>query len=719
MKRISNMSRRDFLKTGTLLGGGLILGISLPSCVTRQPDTIEPFAPNAFVRIGPDERITVVVNKSEMGQGVYTSLPMLLAEELEADWKTISVQAAPVDHAYDHTEWGPVQGTGGSSSIRSEWDRFREAGAAAREMLISAAADRWKVDRTSCRADSGRILHTSGKSLSFGELVEEAAVLPVPENVPLKAPSEFKMIGKAMPRLDTPDKSTGRAIFGIDVQVPNMLMAVIARPPVFGATVKAVDMAEAKTIPGVMDTFEVKAGVAVVADNTWAALRGRDALKIEWDEGGLTSLDTEQLRTTYAAMAKTPGLVARKDGDPEAVLERAAKTVEADYEVPYLAHACMEPLNCVADVQTDRCEIWTGTQFQTVNRNAAADIAGLKPEQVQLHTTYLGGGFGRRANPASDFVTEAVEVSKKAGRPVKVLWTREDDTRGGYYRPMWVDRIAAGLDQQGNITAWKHTIVGQSIIAGTIFEQGFIKDGIDRTSVEGAQDIPYAVENIRVELHSPATGVPVLWWRSVGHSHTAFVVETFMDELAHAAKTDPLAFRLRLLKSDEPHRAVLETAAERADWGTPVPAGRARGLAVHQSFGSTVAEVAEVSVSPKGEVRVHKVVCVVDCGRTVNPDTVKAQMESAIVFGLSAALHGALTFKQGRVQESNFHDYPILRMNEMPQVDVHIMPSDESPKGVGEPGVPPIAPAVANAIFAATGKRIRRLPISGQDLRKA
>jgi len=719
MKGISNMSRRDFLKTGTLLGGGLVLGISLPSCVTRHPDTIEPFAPNAFVRIGPDERIIVVVNKSEMGQGVYTSLPMLLAEELEADWKTISVQAAPVDHAYDHTEWGPVQGTGGSSSIRSEWDRFREAGAAAREMLISAAADRWKVDRTSCRADSGRILHTSGKSLSFGELVEEAAVLPVPENVPLKAPSEFKMIGKAMPRLDTPDKSTGRAIFGIDVQVPNMLMAVIARPPVFGATVKAVDMAEAKTIPGVMDTFEVKAGVAVVADNTWAALRGRDALKIEWDEGGLTSLDTEQLRTTYAAMAKTPGLVARKDGDPEAVLERAAKTVEADYEVPYLAHACMEPLNCVADVQTDRCEIWTGTQFQTVNRNAAADIAGLKPEQVQLHTTYLGGGFGRRANPASDFVTEAVEVSKKAGRPVKVLWTREDDTRGGYYRPMWVDRIAAGLDQQGNITAWKHTIVGQSIIAGTIFEQGFIKDGIDRTSVEGAQDIPYAVENIRVELHSPATGVPVLWWRSVGHSHTAFVVETFMDELAHAAKTDPLAFRLRLLKSDEPHRAVLETAAERADWGTPVPAGRARGLAVHQSFGSTVAEVAEVSVSPKGEVRVHKVVCVVDCGRTVNPDTVKAQMESAIVFGLSAALHGALTFKQGRVQESNFHDYPILRMNEMPQVDVHIMPSDESPKGVGEPGVPPIAPAVANAIFAATGKRIRRLPISGQDLRKA
>ncbi len=676
--------------------------------------------PNAFIRIGTDSKVTIIVNKSEMGQGVYTSLPMLIAEELECDWKSVRVEAASVDPAYNHTEWGSMQGTGGSSSVRSTWNQFRKAGAAARVMLLEAAAKTWKVHAASCRAEKGFVIHgATGRKLAYGKLVGKAAGIKAPQDVPLKEPKDFSLIGKATRRLDTPEKVNGKGIFGIDAKVPGMLTAVVVRSPVFGGKVKSLNADKARTVPGVRNVVQVNSGVAVVAEHFWQAKRGRDVLEVTWDEGDNTKLSSPEMREEYAKLAKGPGSVAKKKGEPEQAMANAAKQITAEYEVPYLAHATMEPLNCLVDLRDESCEIWTGTQMQTSDRNAAAKIAGLKPEQVKLYTTLLGGGFGRRANPYSDFVAEAVHVAKAIRKPVKVIWTREDDMKGGYYRPMWYDRIAAGLDTIGNPVAWQHAIVGQSIISGTPFEKAMLKDGVDVTSVEGAQDIPYDIPNILVSLHSPKLGIPVLWWRSVGHSHTAFVVESFLDEVAHAGGKDPYEFRRALLKEHPRHRNVLELAAQKAGWGTPLPEGRARGIAVHESFGSFVAQVAEVSVGPTGGVRVHRVVCVIDCGRFVNPDTIEAQMESGIVFGLTAALYGEITFKDGRVVQGNFDDYPMLRMNEMPRVEVYVMPSQEQPQGVGEPGVPPIAPAVCNAIFAATGKRVRRLPIRTEELKRA
>jgi isoquinoline 1-oxidoreductase subunit beta len=722
MSEILNVSRRDFLKTGATLGGGLILGFSLPNRHAFgqvSGHTGGSAMLNSFVRIGPDETVTIVVNHSEMGQGVYTSLPMLVAEELECDWSKIVVEAAPVDPAYNHTQWG-IQGTGGSTSISSEWERLRKVGATAREMLIAAAADTWKVEKTSCRADNGKVIHSSGKSLTYGQLADKASKMPTPKVVQLKDPSTFKIIGKPVKRLDTAEKTNGRGMFGIDVTIPGMLIAVVARPPVFGGKVVSFKAEKAKAVPGVKDVVQVPSGVAVVASGFWPAKVGRDALEIVWDDGANATLSTQSMREQYANTSKTPGTVGRKEGNPQQALQNAANVLRAEYEVPYLAHATMEPLNCVVDLRADSCEIWTGTQFQTADRNAAAQIAGLKPKRVKIHTTLLGGGFGRRANPQSDFVVQAVHVAKASKNPVKVIWTREDDMKGGWYRPMWYDRISGGIDSDGNLVGWHHTIVGQSIIAGTPFEGAMVSaDGVDETSVEGAREIPYDIPNILVDLHTTKIGVPVQWWRSVGHSHTAFVVESFMDELAHAAGKDPYEFRRKLLAKQPRHRAVLELAAEKAGWGGSVPEGRGRGIALHKSFGSFVAYVAEVSVSSGGEVRVHKVVCAVDCGRVVNPNTIEAQMEGAIVFGLTAALYGAVTLKDGRVQQSNFNDYQMLALNEMPKVEVHIVPSQEAPTGVGEPGVPPIAPAVGNAVFAVTGKRIRRLPINSEELRKA
>jgi isoquinoline 1-oxidoreductase beta subunit len=707
----SAIGRRDFLKASAAAGGGLLISLYLPEASSgRTPSGKQVFAPNAFVRIGTDDTVTVILGKSEMGTGIYTALPMLVAEELEADWHKVRVEAAPVDPVYYHPGFR-MQMTGGSTSVQSEWERLRKAGATARVMLITAAAQRWNVDVQSCRAERGYVIHpSSGRRLSFGALADSAATIPVPADVPLKDPSQFTLIGKPTRRLDTPSKTNGNARFGIDARVPGMLTCLIARPPVFGAKPVRINDEKTKRIAGVTAVVPTQAGVAVVANSFWPAKLGRDVIDIEWDEGANATISTARLREQYSTLAKKPGRVARKDGDPAQALQSAAKQITAEYEVPFLAHATMEPLNCLVDLRAGRCEIWTGTQFQSVDRAAAAKVAGLKPESVQLHTLLLGGGFGRRASPISDFVTEAVEVAKAVDAPVKVVWTREDDVRGGWYRPMAYDRVTAGLDEHGNPVAWSHTVVSQSIMAGTMFES-FIKDGLDLSSVEGAVEMAYAIPNVVVDLHTVKVGIPVCWWRSVGNSHTAFVVESFIDELAHAAGKDPYEFRRALLTKQPRHLAALELAATKANWGAPLPKGHGRGIALHFCFDTYVAGVAEVSISEQDTVRVHRFVAAVDCGRVVNPDGVAAQIEGGIVFALSAALKGEITVEGGRVQQSNFHDYQMLRINEAPQIEVHIVSSTERPSGVGEPGVPPAAPAVANAIFAATGKRVRKLPI--------
>ncbi len=719
MSEVTRMSRRQFMKTSALAGGGLLLACHLPFGILDAAATGEAgFAPNAFLRIGPDESVTVIVNKSEMGQGVYTSLPMLLAEELCCDWKRVTFQASPVAPEYNHTQFGPIMVTGGSTSVRSEWERLSLAGAAAREMLVAAAAQEWNVDPGSCRAKNGNVFGPGGKQLSFGKLAAKAAKMRLPKNPQLKSGAKI-LLGKPLHRLDSPTKINGTAVFGIDVTAPGMLTAVITRPPVFGGKVKSFDAVKALAVPGVKQVVAVDAGVAVVADGFWPAQKGRELLEIVWDEGEGATVSTPAMREEYARLSATPGMVARKDGDAAAVLSQAKQRFEVEYEVPYLAHATMEPLNCFVDLKQESCQVRTGSQFQTVDRNAAARVVGLKPEQVILETTFLGGGFGRRACTGSDFVIEASQVAKAVRQPVKVIRSREDDMRAGYYRPMWYDRIAACLDDKGMPLAWHHRIVGQSIIAGTPFESGMVKGGIDDTSVEGAANTPYAIPNLQVELHSPRNPVPVLWWRSVGHSHTAFVMESFLDELAHAAGKDPYQYRRKLLAKHPRTLKVLETAAKKAGWGKPLPAGHGMGIAVHESFGSFIAQVAQVSLDAKGNIKVHRVVCAVDCGRIVNPDTIKAQMESGITFGLSAALYGAITLKNGRVEQGNFDTYPLVRMQSMPPVEVHIIASSEPPGGVGEPGVPPIAPAVANALFAATGARLRSLPMTADKIKSA
>ncbi|ALC15028.1 aerobic-type carbon monoxide dehydrogenase, large subunit, CoxS/CutS family [Desulfuromonas soudanensis] len=714
MSESVDIRRREFLLASAAVGGGLVLGFYLPprggviAAAAAEPASVTP---SAWLRIAADGTVTIIVAKSEMGQGVYTSMPMLIAEELEADWSRVRIEPAPVADVYNHTVFG-VMVTGGSTSVSSSWEQLRTVGAAAKQMLIAAAAKKWEVPVSECRAREGLVSHPgSGRSLGFGALAEGAAGEPVPPVVALKDPGDFRLIGRSLPRLDSPAKVAGTAVFGIDVQRPGMLVAVVSRPPVFGARLKSFKSEAARKVSGVRSVAQIPSGVAVIAEGYWQALKGRKALEIDWEEGEGAALSSEGLREAYRALAETPGTVTRSEGDAGAALAAAPRTLVAEYDLPYLAHAAMEPLNCVVELKDDSCEIWTGTQFQTVDRNAAAKAAGLKPEQVQIHTTYLGGGFGRRANPASDFVVEAVHVARAARAPVKVIWSREDDTRGGWYRPLWYSRLQGGLDEGGTPVAWSHRIVGQSILSGTPFEQAVAAQGFDGTSVEGAMELPYAIPNIRVDLHSPTQVVPVQWWRSVGHSHTGFVVESFLDEMAHAAGHDPYRLRRRLLADHPRHRRVLDLAAEKGGWGEKLPPGKGRGLALHHSFGSYVAQVAEVAVDEKGRIRVERVVCAVDCGRVVHPDTVRAQMESGIVFGLSATLFGELTLEKGRVLESNFHDYPVLRLEETPVIEVHLVESSEKPTGVGEPGVPPVAAAVANAVFAAVGARVRRLPL--------
>ncbi|HXW18276.1 MAG TPA: xanthine dehydrogenase family protein molybdopterin-binding subunit [Candidatus Acidoferrales bacterium] len=717
MSATTMLGRREFIRTSAAVGGGLIVGMHLPALGAGKlpKDAVpQPVAITAYVRIAPDESVTIVANHSEMGQGVYTSLPMLINEELEANWTNIHVLPAPVDPVYNHPVFG-MQMTGGSTSTAAEWDHYRKMGAIARAMLVQAAAQEWSVDPASCHVENGVVIHAaSSRRVSYGSLADAAAKIPAPADVPLKPPKDFGIIGKPTHRLDTPSKVNGAAQFGLDVNLPGMLVAVVARSPYFGGKVANVDSAEALKIHGVKAIEQIPTGIAVIADGFWPAKRARDLLAVEWDRGPNGNLSTEEMLREFSETSKKPGDIAMKTGEPAAALASATKTITAEYDVPYLAHAMMEPLNCVVDLRADSCEIWTGTQFQTVDRMRAAQVAGLPPEKVQVHTTYLGGGFGRRANPASDFVVEAVNVAKMAKAPVKVIWTREDDLRGGWYRPMWHDRFVAGVDASGNPVAWTHTIVGQSIMQGTLFES-FIKNGIDSTSVEGAADILYNFPNLQVDLHTAKIGVPVQWWRSVGHSHTGFSVEAFFDEVAHAGGKDPYELRRTLLAKQPRMLAVLELAAQEANWGSKLPLGVGRGIATHFSFESYVAQVVEASVE-KGAVRVHRVVCAVDCGRAINPDTVKAQMEGGIIFGLTAALKTEITFKDGRVQQGNFNDYPMLRIFESPKIEVYIVPSTKNPTGVGEPGVPPVAPALANAIFDATGKRIRRLPIRRSDL---
>jgi len=712
------VSRRDFLAGAATGTAGLVITFYVPAGVRAAPQAAQPPpSPNAFLRIGTDNSVTVLLAHSEMGQGIWTGLAMLIAEELDCDWSKVHSEHAPAAPVYGHPAMG-MQMTGGSSTTRGEFDRYRNVGATAKALLLSAAATRWKTTPAKLTVTKG-VIRFGGKRLTYGEVAEAAMKLPPPTTVKLKEPKEWKLIGTTVRRLDTPEKITGKAQFGIDVAFPGLRTAVVLRPPAFGAKLLTFDGADALKVPGVEKVVQTGNGVAVIARHFWAAKLGRDAVRAEWSspEGGGAS--TEKILAGFRQLSRDEGTTVVDTGKVKETIKLAASRLDASYEVPYLAHATMEPLNCTVKIDGDRCEIWTGTQFQTVDQGAAAHILGTTPDKVTIHTTFLGGGFGRRANPASDFVSEAVIVAKAAGVPVKVVWTREDDMRGGYYRPAYVHRVEVGVDPAGKPAAWHHVVVGQSILGGTPFEKFAVHNGVDSTSVEGIAESPY-LEDTRskhVSLHSPKTPITVLWWRSVGHTHTAFAMESMIDELAHAAGKDPLAYRLELLKGKPRFARALETAATKAGWGTPAPAGRARGLAVHEAFGSIVAEVAEVSVGD-GRIKVHAVTAVVDCGTAVNPLGIEAQVQGSIAFGLTAALHGKLTVEGGKVVESNFHDYPVLRMFEMPAISVHVLPSDAKMGGIGEPATAPIAPAVANAVFALTKQRLRALPLRlAQDTR--
>jgi isoquinoline 1-oxidoreductase subunit beta len=719
---LSGASRRGFLKSAAATAAGLTIGfhwsgpLSRAFADTALADTAKDFAPNAFLRIAPDNSVTVIAKHLEMGQGSYTGLATVVAEELDADWAQIAVESAPADASkYANLAFG-MQGTGGSSAMANSWMQLRQAGATARAMLVAAAASEWNVPPASLTVERGVVHHApSNRQATFGALAAKASGLPVPSEVPLKAPKDFKLIGQKLPRVDIPGKTNGTAQFTIDVTFPDMLVALLQRPPLFGATVKSFDAAATKAVPGVVEVVQVPRGVAIVAKSFWAAKQGREALKVEWDDSKAEKRSTAAIMAEYRTLSGQPGTPARVDGDVAAALKGAAKTVSATYEFPYLAHAPMEPLDAVVKLDANSCEIWAGDQFQTVDQGNAAATAGLKPEQVKIHTLLAGGSFGRRANMSSDYIVEAVSIAKALGAngvPVKLQWTREDDIRGGLYRPVYVHRLEAALDKDNRLVGWQHRIVGQSIMAGTAFAPVMIKNGIDGTSVEGAANLPYAVANMSVELNTTETGVPVLWWRVVGSSHTAYATEAFIDEIAHAAGQDPFAFRQGMLEHHPRHKAVLELAANAAGWGSPLPKGKGRGIAVAEAFGTYVAQVAEVTVGPNGQIKVDRVVCAVDCGTPINPDVITAQMEGGIGFGLGAALYGAITLKDGRVEQTNFDAYQVLRIDEMPKVEVHIVQSPEAPTGVGEPGVAPVGPAVANAVFAVTGKRLRVLPFA-------
>jgi isoquinoline 1-oxidoreductase subunit beta len=714
---MSRISRRSFLQVGAATGGGLMLSLSLPTALAKAQTSVdEVFRRNAFVRIAPDGRITLIMPYVEMGQGTYTSIPMLIAEELEVDLEQIELEHAPPDEKLYANPLLGVQATGNSNAIRGAWQPLREAGAVARTMLVAAAAKRWSVDPATCAAQSGAVIHAaSGRRANYGELATDAARMPVPQNVALKRPQDFKLIGTSAKRLDTPSKVNGTAVYGIDVRPPGVKIATLAQSPVFGGRVKSVDDTAAKAVNGVRQVVRLDDAVAVVADHMGAAKKGLAALVVEWDDGPNAKLETAAIVAELDQATRNAGAVAQTIGDVDRALAGAATKIEASYELPFLAHATLEPMNCTVDLRKDGCEIWVGTQAIARVQAAAAKVASLPPEKVVVHNHLIGGGFGRRLE--ADGAARAVEIAKQVEGPVKVVWTREEDIQHDMYRPYWFDRLTAGLDANGMPVAWSNRFAGSSVLAR--WAPPAFQNGLDPDTTEGAIDLVYDLPNLHVEyVRVEPPGIPTAFWRSVGASHNVFVTESFMDELAAAAKQDPVAYRLALLDKTPRAKAVLTLAAEKAGWGKKMPSRSGRGVSVQNAFATYMAHVAEVEVAKDGAVRVRRVVCAVDCGIVVNPDTVRAQIQSAVMFGITAALYGEITVKNGRVEQSNFDSYQMLRIDEAPEVEVYIVQSLEPPGGMGEAGTSAIVPAVANAIFAATGKRLRKMPINPAALKQ-
>ena len=701
----TTLSRRTFLRVGSAAGAGLALGVFLPTPSHPEPETGPKgtdFVPNAWVRIDHSGNVTITVAKSEMGQGVRTALPMIVADELDADWSKVHVEQAVADDKYGNMT------TGGSASVRTSWDRLRKAGAAARLMLLTAAARRWNVPVSECRTEEGKVYHDkTHRVLEYGALVDDAATVPVPSDPPLKDPSQFRIIGKRVLRTDTPFKIDGSAVFGIDVRVPGMLHAAVARCPVFGGTLDSFDAVKTKSMAGVKSVLAISRGVAVVAATTWEAFQGRDALSVKWNYGPAADVSSETILANLNELSTQPGAAVEKDGDPD-IVAKSERRLEATYQAPFLAHATMEPMNCTAHVTADRCEVWAPTQNPQAIFREAKRITGLPEENITVHTTFLGGGFGRRLE--TDFAVEALEVAKQIKLPVQVTWTREDDMEHDFYRPVSLHRLTGALDEQNNLIGLTHRVVAPSISDSR--SPGSLKNGMDRGAVEGADKMVYEIPNLLIDYVLARTPVPLGPWRSVFPSQTVFALESFIDELAAMGKTDPFEFRRRMMKGSPKMLRVLELAAEKAGWGKPLPPGHFHGIAFSPPafYVTPVAEVAEVSVD-NGAIKVHRIVAAIDCGIAVNPSGVEAQVEGGIVYGLAAALKEQITIKGGRVVQGNFDDYPLLTIDEMPVVEVHIVPSTDPPTGTGEPGLPGAAPAVANAVFAATGKRLREMPL--------
>jgi isoquinoline 1-oxidoreductase beta subunit len=707
------LSRRTILKTSLMAGGGLMLGLRLPG-LARGAAEAAVFVPNAFVRIEPSGTITLIMPNAEVGQGIFTAAAMLLAEELEVGLEQVQLQAAPPDLSkYTDPSLGD-QATGGSASIRGDWMRLRQAGATARLMLIGAAAKQWKADPGACHAEHGMVLHSAtSRSMPYGALAAAAATLPVPTDVPLKAPADFKLIGTSAKRIDTPAKVNGTAIFGIDAKLPGMKIGTVAISPVQGGKIASMNEAAARAIPGVRDVLKLdNMAVAVIGDHMWAAKQGLERLAVVWDGGPNASVTTGSLIATMDKASQSPGVVAKKEGDAEGAIRTATTSLSAIYQLPFLSHAPMEPVNCLLHVRQDGAEVWVGTQVPVRAQNAVAKMTGLKPETIVVNNLYCGGAFGRRLD--IDSIEIAAGFARQVAYPVKLIWSREEDVQHDIYRPYYYDRVAAGLDASGKLVGWTHRVTGSSVLAR--WAPSAFKNGIDSDAVEcGAGETPYDVPAVTVDyVRAEPQGLTTGWWRGVGPTHNVFVIESFVDELAAAARQDPVAFRRAMLQKNPRALAVLNLAAEKAGWGSALPARHGRGVEVQFAFGTYISTVTEVEVTPQGEILPRRIVVAVDCGTVINPDTVRAQIEGGMILGLGTALYNEITLAEGRVEQSNFHDYRTLRMNEAPKIEVYQIRNNEKPGGIGETGTVAAAPALGNAIFAATGQRLRRLPFGNQ-----